>query len=140
MSIKTVNAYLNFNGDASDAIKLYERALGAKVEHLQRFGEAPSDKIAPELKDRVMHAALRIGDTSFFISDTMPGDPVTSGGNVQVCVQFAELGEMAERFDALAAGGKVRMPLQDMFWGARFGMLTDRFGVYWMFNGELPKK
>jgi PhnB protein len=40
---------------------------------------------------------------------------------------------------ALGAGGKVTMPAQDMFWGAYFGMLTDKFGLNWMFNFDKPK-
>jgi len=46
---------------------------------------------------------------------------------------------MALRFDALSAGGKITMPLQDTFWGAKFGMLVDAYGVSWMFNCQTQK-
>jgi PhnB protein len=73
------------------------------------------------------------------LSDTMPGMPFTPEGNAHVCLDFDDAADMAKRFDALAAGGKVTMPLQDTFWGAKFGMLTDAFGVRWMFNCEKHK-
>jgi PhnB protein len=140
MSIKKVNPYLNFNGTADKAIKLYESALGAKVETVMRFGEMPDAKFGPDDKNRVMHAALQLGDGGVvMISDTMPDSPTTIGTNAYVALHFDDAAETASRFDALAAGGKVTMPLADTFWGAKFGMLTDAFGINWMFNCELKK-
>jgi PhnB protein len=134
MSIKQLNPYLNFNGTAEQAIKLYERVLGAKTEGLQRFGDIPGNTPAPENKNRVIHAKLHIGPGVIMISDSQPGHPVAAGENVHVCLDFDDAADAAARFDALAAGGKVTMPLQDTFWGAKFGMLTDAYGVSWMFN------
>ena len=137
MAIKQLNPYLNFDGTAEKAIKLYETALGARTESIQRFGEVPGG--APENKNRVMHALLRVGEGVLMISDTQPGMPRTLGDQLHIALDFDDLAEMARRFEALAAGGKVTMPLQDTFWGARFGMLTDAHGINWMFNANLPK-
>jgi PhnB protein len=139
MAIKKLNPYLNFDGTAAQAIKLYERALGAKAEAVMRFGEMPGDGTSPEHKDRVMHALLHVGGGIIMISDTMPGHPIAHGSNVHVTLDFDDAVEMGRSFEALAAGGKVTMPLQDTFWGARFGMLVDAFGIPWMFNCELEK-
>jgi len=84
----------------------------------------------------VMHALLRVGAGVVMLSDTMPSQAVVTEGSVHVCLDFDDARDMAKKFEALAAGGKVGMPLQDMFWGATFGKLTDRFGVHWMFNCE----
>ena len=86
-----------------------------------------------------MHAHLRIGEGEIMMSDSQPGMPVTTESNVQVALHFDDVADMSRKFEALAADGKVTMPLQDTFWGARFGMLTDAFGVRWMFNCELKK-
>jgi PhnB protein len=137
MSINSVIPYLNFNGTGEKAIALYESALGAKTEHVSRFGDMPGG--SPEHKDRVMHATLRIGGAPVMLSDTQPENPVAPEGNVQICLNFTDPEDMAKKFDALAAGGSVTMPLQDTFWGAKFGMLTDAYGVRWMFNCELKK-
>lgn len=139
MSIKQLNPYLNFDGTAGEAIQLYERALGAKIENVQRFADIPGGKPAAGNAQRVMHALLRVGAGVLMISDTQPGMPLAVGSNVHVCLDFDDPAEMSGRFDALAAGGKVTMPLQDTFWGAKFGMLTDAFGISWMFNCELKK-
>jgi PhnB protein len=137
MAIQTLNPYLNFDGSADQAIKLYESALGAKVETIQRFGDVKEMPVAPEHKQRVMHAQLVIGGGVVMISDSPPGMPVARDSNVQVALHFDDPQEMAGKFDALAKGGQVAMPLQDTFWGARFGMLTDAFGIRWMFNCDL---
>lgn len=138
MAITKLNPYLIFNGTAEKAIKLYENALGAMTENIMRFGDvdAPGMKVSPEHEGRVMHAVLRIGEGVVMVSDSMPDRPVPTEGNVHVALHFTDAAEMAKKFDALAAGGKVTMPLQDTFWGATFGELTDAFRVQWMFNCE----
>lgn len=140
MAIEKLNPYLNFNGTADEAIKLYEKALGAKAGNIMRFGEMGGADVPPEHKNRVLHAPLQIGNGVVMVSDTRPGDPVsTTGSNVTVALHFDDPVDMARRFEALAAGGKITMPLTDTFWGAKFGMLTDAFGIRWMFNCELKK-
>ena len=137
MAIKQLNPYLNFNGTADKAIQLYQSALGAKVENIMRFGDAAGNMpVAPADKNRVMHAKLQVGGGMFMLSDTMPNAPVGADANVHIALDFDNVDDMAKKFDALAAGGKVTMPLQDTFWGARFGMLTDAYGIHWMFNHE----
>jgi PhnB protein len=139
MPVKSLNPYLNFGGNAGEAIKLYERALGAKVENLQHFGDVPGMDIPPEAKQRVMHALLLIGGGTLMISDGPPGMSIPSESNAHVALHFDDPAEMDAKFDALAKGGKVTMPLQDTFWGARFGMLVDAYNIHWMFNAELKK-
>ena len=137
MTIQKLNPYILLNGTAEKAIKLYESALGAKTENITRYGEGKT--IPPEHKELIMHAAIRIGEGMVMLSDASPDKPAPAGGNIQITLHFTELAAMEKAFDALAAGGKVTLPLQDMFWGARFGQLTDAYGVQWMFNCELKK-
>jgi PhnB protein len=139
MAIKKLNPYLNFGGTAAKAIKLYETALGAKAENVMPWASAPGQEPTPETRDRIMHAVLHIGDGLVMLSDGPPGMPAPAGNNVHVTLDFDDPADMARKFDALAAGGKIDMPLQDTFWGARFGMLTDVHGIHWMFNCELRK-
>ena len=136
MSIKSINPYLHFNGTASKAIALYEKALGAKTSNLMRWGEMPGEKIPAEIADRVMHARIDIGGGVVLIGDARPDHAVPAESNVQVTVHFTDPDGMAEKFAALAEGGKVVMPLEETFWAQRFGMLEDRFGISWMFNCE----
>ncbi|MCG5056102.1 MAG: glyoxalase/bleomycin resistance/extradiol dioxygenase family protein [Myxococcales bacterium] len=142
MAIKALNPYLNFNGSAEAAIRLYQSALGAELQGpLMRFGDMPAvpdtPTCAPEQKNHVMHSQLKVGGGVIMVSDTMRGGPMPPGGQVQVTLHFDDPVDMAQKFEALASGGTVTMPLGDTFWGAKFGMLTDAFGIQWMFNCDL---
>lgn len=139
MAIKALNPYLFFNGDAAEAIQLYEKVLGAKTEGLMRMGDMAGPPVPPEHRNRVVHALLHLGPGAVMISDAPPDQPMGRDSNVQVTLDFDDVGEMTRKFEALAQGGKVDMPLQDTFWGARFGALTDRHGIHWMFNCALKK-
>jgi PhnB protein len=139
MALK-LNPYLNFNGDAARAIQLYEKALGAKVESVRRFGDVPDMPTPLEYKERVMHAVLNLGDSVLMISDLPSGAPFQPGNNSYVCLQLDDVADATRKFDALSAGGTVTTPFQDMFWGAKFGTLIDAHGVNWMFNCTLPTK
>lgn len=131
MPIKQVNPYLNFGGNANDAIKLYESALGAKADNVMPFDKDPS---------RVMHARLHFaGGGMVMLSDGPPNMTVPTESNTHVSLDWSDADEMKRAFEALSAGGKVTMPLADQFWGATFGMLTDRYGIHWMFNCEKKK-
>jgi len=136
MSVKSINPYLHFNGTASKAIALYEKALGAKTSNLMRWGEMPGEKVPPEVADRVMHARLDIGGGVVLIGDARPDDPAPAVSNTQVAVHFTDPAGMEEQFATLAEGGEVVMPIGETFWAQRFGMLKDRFGIFWMFNCE----
>ena len=139
MAIKQLNPYILFNGTAEKAIQLYESALGAKTEKKTRYGDVPASNAPPEHKNLIIHAVLRIGEGVVMVSDATPDSPVATEGNVQIALDFAEPPDMAKAFEALATGGKIVLPIQDTFWGAKFGMLTDAYGVRWMFNCELKK-
>jgi len=139
MAIRKLNPYLNFDGTAAKAIKLYEKALDAKPENVMPWPTEPGKEATPETKDRIMHAVLHIGDGVVMLSDSQPGVPVKAGTNMHVTLDFDDAADMARKFDALSAGGTIDMPMQDTFWGAKFGMLTDAHGIHWMFNCEVRK-
>jgi len=136
MSVNTLNPYVHFAGNAAEAIKLYESALGAKVEGLMHWGDMPGGKVPEQDKTRVMHAALRVNGNLLMVSDS---PSVDRGHNVDIALDFGDPAEMSKGFDALASGGKVVAPISDMFWGAKFGALTDCFGVTWMLNCAIKK-
>ena len=140
MAMTGLNPYLNFEGTAEKAIAHYERALGAKVEMVMRFGDAQGMETPPEHKNLVMHATLAIDGNKIMLSDGHPGGKVIAGDSVHVALHFSgDLDDTARKFAVLAAGGEVAQPLMDRFWGAKFGIVVDPFGIRWMFNGELPK-
>ncbi|MCW5979925.1 MAG: VOC family protein [Bryobacteraceae bacterium] len=134
--MKDVNIYLVFDGACREAMTFYKNCLGGDL-NLFPFSEMPGG--APEAaKDRIMHARLSKGSNVIMASDSMPGMPFQQGNNFSISVQCESVEETDRLFTALGERGKVTMPLQETFWAARFGMLTDRFGVNWMFNLEQP--
>jgi PhnB protein len=134
MTIKALNPYLIFNGEAQQAINFYQEALGARVEQLIRFSEVPGMQVAEEHKQRVMHCQLSIGEAVFMVSDSMPNEPAARQSNIHVVLHLSDEPDLHAKFTALSRGGKVSFPVHDSFWGAKFGMLVDGFGVPWMLN------
>jgi PhnB protein len=134
MAIESLNPYLFFNGNAAAAIAFYESALGARPDGVMHWGDVPGMDVPPGHEKRVMHSQLFLGKGIVMVSDGGPGEDVPFGRNVRITLNYTDVAEMTERFDALAQGGEITMPLADTFWGATFGMLTDKFGVAWMFN------
>jgi PhnB protein len=126
-----VQPYLFFDGRCDEAIEFYQFALGAKVEFLMRNNEAPEPHGQPGTEDKVLHASLRIGATTFFASDGhCKGKPVFAGFSLSLTVSSdAEADRM---FANLTDGGTVVMAMAKTFFSPRFGMVTDRFGVSWM--------
>jgi len=135
----SINPYIIFNGTADKAIAFYERVFGVKAENVSRFGDLPGDQMPEEHKQRVMHARIPVGSTTLMLSDSQPSKKFPDGSNIHVSLQLDDLDDTRAKFAALAEGGAVEMPLQDMFWGATFGMLVDPFGVQWMINCEAKK-
>jgi len=140
LAVKNINPYLFFNGTASDAITFYVQAIEAKIVRIQRFSDAPGGEMPPGVSpNAVMHAHLETGGGTLMISDAVIGPPIELGDGVVVCLQYEGRADIDRHFAALAEGGKATEPLQDTFWGARFGMLTDKFGIRWMFNATLSE-
>src|SRR5260221_11621759 len=139
--MKEINTYLMFNGDCRRAMTFYQKALGAELQ-LMTYGEARVDmpkEMSKDSKDRIIHARLSKGSALLMASDTPPGKECPVGSNFSVSINCESAAEVDKLFTTLGEKGKVTMPLQDTFWGAYFGMLTDRFGINWMFNFEKPK-
>jgi PhnB protein len=137
--MKELTPYLNFDGACREAMTFYSKCLGAEL-LLMPFTEGQCD-VPKEAAERIMHARLTkaSGTPILMASDTPPGMPLHPGNNFWVSINCESIEELEKLFAALGENGKVAMPLQDMFWGARFGMLADQFGIQWMFNYEQPK-
>lgn len=135
--MKALTPYLNFDGNTNEVMTFYARCLDATLS-VQTFGDVNMDQ-SPEGKDRVVHARLEKGTAVLMASDTQVGNAVHRGDDHWLNVECSSPEEQTKIFSALVEGGKSLMDLQDTFWGARFGMLKDKYGVNWMFNFEQPK-
>ncbi|MCG2617507.1 VOC family protein [Terrimonas sp. NA20] len=133
-----VNPYLIFDGNAEDAFNFYKSVFGGEFSSVNRMGEAPgTENESEEVKNRLMHISLPLSETvTLMASDCGPGmgEGFLIGNNVNISIHPASREEADRLFNGLSAGGKVEMPMADMFWGDYFGSFTDKFGVNWMVN------
>lgn len=134
----TINTYLNFLGKTEEAFIFYRSVFGGDFTIFQRFKDTPhGDSMSADDKEKIMHVSLPIGKTSILMAtDALEsmGQQLTVGNNYSICITPENSEEANKLFNGLAVGGQVMMPLEKMFWGDYFGMLTDKFGVQWMVN------
>jgi PhnB protein len=133
-----VNVYLNFMGNTEEAFNFYKSAFGGEFSMFQRFIDTPHGAQMPAAdQQKIMHVSLPIGGgTMIMATDTLEsmGQSLTMGNNFSIAIEPDSLEEGTKIFNALAAGGNISMPIEKMFWGAYYGMVTDKFGVQWMLN------
>jgi PhnB protein len=135
--VKDLTTYLTFDGNCRQAMEFYKRCLGGEL-FLMPLSEAPGET-PKNAKDLIMHANLRNGSIALMASDTWGDHPFQRGNNFSICISPESLAEAEKLFASLGEKGTITMALQDTFWGARFGTLTDQFGINWMVNFEKPK-
>jgi PhnB protein len=138
-----VSIYLNFPRNTEDAFNFYRSVFGGEFSGggIARFKDIPpsdgSPSIADSDKNLIMHIELTILGGYILMGTDAPesmGFHVNFGNNVHINLEPETKNETKILFEALSAGGKVTMKLQDMFWGGYYGSCTDKFGVQWMFN------
>ena len=131
-----IDAYMIFNGNCADAMRFYERTLGAKLGMMMTHAESPmAGQTPPGSENRIMHARLDLDGRLLMASDSMPGHPYHGMHGFSLSLMYPTADAGRAMFDALSAGGQVTMPYQKTFWAEGFGMLVDRFGTPWMVNG-----
>lgn len=131
----SVEVYLSFNGACEEALEFYRKAIGAQVDFVMRFSEAPEQPpagmLAAGFEKKIMHCSFRVGETRIMASDGCgPGKTNFQGFSLSLTVPTEA--EADRIFAALSQGGTVKMPLGKTFWSPKFGMLEDRFGIGWM--------
>jgi PhnB protein len=143
----SVNLYLNFNGNCEEAFNFYKSVFGGEFQYIGRFNEMPpsENNPLPESEgNKIMHVSLAIGDGTVLMGSDTGGEwapGFVSGNNFSISIKADSKEEAEKLFNALAAGGKVTMPLNKTFWSDCFGMFTDKFEINWMvsFDGNQQK-
>ncbi|NND51317.1 MAG: glyoxalase/bleomycin resistance/extradiol dioxygenase family protein [Flavobacteriaceae bacterium] len=132
-----LNSYITFNGNCEDAMNFYKDIFDGEFTTYMRFHEAPGDAFpVPDFaKDLVMHCTLEFSDCTLMASDTLNGDELKVGTNISLSINAAE-NEAASIYNSLLEGGQSLMPFEDAFWGGKFGIIRDKFGIQWMVSSE----
>ena len=132
MATTQIQPYLFFNGNCEEALDFYKSAVGATVDFVMHYKESPEPMPGqrPDFDDKVMHVTFRIGESTLMGADDCMSERKFDGFSLSISA--ADEAEANKYFNALAAGGRVDMPLMKTFWSPCFGMLTDKFGLGWM--------
>ncbi len=131
-----LSPHLSFDGRCAEAFAFYEKHLGGTNLTMITHGDAPvSTQVAPDWRDKIIHARLEIGRQVLMGMDAPPPHYARPQG-MFVTLSLPTRGEAERAFHALADGGRVTMPFQRTFWSSGFGMVVDRFGIPWMVNTD----
>jgi PhnB protein len=129
-----MNAYLTFNGNCRDAMIFYKECLGGELV-LQTIGESPlADKMPNKMKQYILHSSLTNEGMVIMATDCVPEPGLIKGNAVSLCLNCSSEEEITNYYTKLAAGGNATHPLENTFWGALFGGLTDKYGNHWLMN------
>jgi PhnB protein len=140
--MKSINPYLNFDGNTEEAFNFYKSVFGGEFKGgITRFKDTAEAKKIPEKEqEKVMHVALPIGNGNILMgTDALEsmGQSLTQGNNFYITISAENKGEADELFKKLSEGGEVEMEMQKTFWDSYFGMFKDKFGIQWMIDCEL---
>lgn len=131
--MKNLVSYLAFSGNCEEALKFYKDVFGGEYSISMRYGESPAP-CPDSQKDKIMHSTFNADGFTFMASDGPADYKSKPSDSVSLLVDFADEAEEEKVYNRLSSGGKINQPLQDTFWGAKFAMVTDKFGVNWMLN------
>jgi PhnB protein len=129
-----INAYVTFTGNCREVMTFYKECIGGELT-MQTIGGSPIETdFPPKMKNMILHASLTKGSLLLLGSDCVGPDGYTKGNNIALCVNCSSDEEINTFYTKLSAGGKIIDPLGVKFWGAVFGVFTDKFGISWMLN------
>ena len=128
-----IQPYLFLEGRTEEAIEFWRKAVGAEVQMLMRWKDCPEKGNMPNPMpdEKVMHASIRVGDSTILASDGNCSGQMKPQG-FALSLTAKDPAEAEKAFSALSQGGQVQMPLGKTFFSPAFGMLADKFGVSWM--------
>lgn len=131
-----INCYLTFAGNCREALTFYHDCLGGQLE-FQTIGESPlQDNMPSQMSDFILHGTLKRGDLVIMASDMVGSRSLVTGNNISLMLHCSSEAEIEESYEKLSSGGIRTHPLENTFWNARMGDLTDKYGNQWMLYFE----
>lgn len=136
----TINPYINFRGNCEEAFNFYKSVFGGDFGMVGRYKDMPPSEgahMGAVDGEKIMHISIQISKETWLMGSDIGGEwakHTVDGNNVQISINAENEDEARKIFNGLSAGGRVNMPLEKTFWGALFGMFTDKYGINWMVN------
>ena len=138
----TINPYINFEGNCEEAFHFYKSVFGGEFTYIGRYKDMPPTEGMPVSKDdenKIMHIALPVSKETILMGADVSGgwgSKNVVGNNISISITAQSEADANKFFNGLSSGGKVTMPLNKTFWGAYFGMLTDKYGINWLVSHD----
>ncbi len=133
-----INPYVTYPGNAREALEFYAAALGGEIDALMTIGEIPdAGEVSEGYKDKLAHGRIIFPSGTLMVSDTWEGMPHDGFSGFNIQTSWGSVDAARAAYDAMREGGTVIMEFAPTFWAAGFGLITDKFGVGWMFNCDV---
>lgn len=133
--------YLSFEGKAEEAMEFYKKVFIGEVIYLMRYSEHEDFPISDDYKEKILHAQLKVGDGLIYLSDAYEGEKLDYGNHMEVNINFETEDALEKAYEMLSESAvKISLPLQKMFWNAKFATLIDQFGIGWSLNYTYPEE
>lgn len=135
--MKTINPWINFNGNAEEAFTFYKSVFGGEFTKIIRFKDiaSPEFSVSDEEAEKIMLIALPIGRENVLMANDVPsilGTVNEQENRSKILVSVESKEEADAIFTGLSAGGQVEAPIGEGSWGTYFGMIRDKYGIEWM--------
>ena len=127
-----LNPYLSFDGNAEEAMNFYADVFGGEVVHLDRYSSAQGMQYPEGYDDKIIHGRVKFSDNLIYFSDVAFAK--TKGDTISLSIEFDNEEQIDSAYAKLSDGGTVHMPLENTFWGAKYGKVTDKYGFQWDLN------
>jgi len=132
--------YLFFSGNCEEALNFYKGVFGGEISGISRWKDAPAEMGMPaEFGERIMHSSFKSKALKFMASDSRPTTKYGEG-RISLSLGTSDLAEAQRVWDVLSKGGTIDVAFEDTFWGAKFGMVTDKYGIDWMINCQVEPR
>lgn len=135
--MSAITPYLIFSGQCEEAVKFYCSIFQGEITSTHRYGDSPNDQTPVNWKNKIMHTQFKLAGSAMMASDGPQDFKTTVGDNVELYVSLKTKTDVDAAFKKLSEGGKVVQVPADTFWGAYFGMCSDRYGNRWMLSANL---
>jgi PhnB protein len=135
--MNTINPWINFNGNAEEALTFYKSVFGGEFAKVVRFKDIASDEfpVAEKEENKIMYIALPMSNGAMLVANDVPEvlGRVNEQENRSKILVSTDSKEEADRlFAGLSAGGDVEGPMGDSPWGSYAGMFRDKYGIEWI--------
>ncbi|MCB0494052.1 MAG: VOC family protein [Cyclobacteriaceae bacterium] len=134
-----IRAYLTFNGNCREAMTFYQQCLGGDL-NLQTIKDSPMAEQLPDtMRDCILHSTLTNGNFILMGSDMVGADGLQKGNAISLLIDCNTEEELREYYNSLSVNGTATHPIENTFWGALFGGLTDQYGHHWLLHFQQSK-